>query len=51
MVKVGYSVEVFDKDSNRVVWEIVDDHVVEEGVEREDLGLRGFDFNLFDYER
>ena len=31
----------------KVIWEVVDDHVVEEGVEHEELGLRGFDFNLF----
>ena len=40
--KGGHSVEVSDKDGKRVIWEVVDDHVVEEGVEHEDLGLRGF---------
>ena len=31
--------------------EVVDYHVVEEGVEHEELGLRVFDFNLFDEDR
>ena len=51
MVKGGYSVEVADKDGKKVIWEVVDDHVVGEGVEHEELDLRGFDFNLFDEER
>ena len=51
MVKGGYSVEVYDKDGNKVIWEVVDNHVVEEGVEHEELCLRGFDFNLFYEER
>ena len=29
---------------------VVDDHLFEEGVEHEELGLRCFDFNLFDEE-
>ena len=32
MVKVGHSVEVYDKDEKRVIWEVVDDHLVEEGL-------------------
>ena len=51
MVKGGYSVEVYYKDGKRVIWKVVDDHVVEEGVEHEELGLQGFDFNVFDEER
>ena len=42
LVKDGFFVEVSYKDSKRVIWEVDDDHVVEEGVEHEDLGLRGF---------
>ena len=42
MVKCGYSVEVSDKGGNKLIWEVADDHVVEEGVEHEDLALRGF---------
>ena len=51
LVKGGYLVEVADKDGKKVIWEVVDDHVVEQGVEHEEIGLRGFDFNLFDEER
>ena len=51
MVKVGYSVEVSDKDGKKLIWEVVDDHLFEEGVGHEELGLRGFDFKLFDEER
>ena len=51
LVKGGYLVEVADKDDNKVIWWVVKDHVVEEGVEHEELGLRGFYFDLFDEER
>ena len=47
----GYSVEVSDKDRRKAIWDVVDDHVVGQGVEHEELGLRGFDYNLFDEER
>ena len=42
MVKGVYSVEVSEKDENKVIWEVVDDHMVEEGVGHEEIGLRGF---------
>ena len=32
----------------KVLWEVVDDHVVEEPTDHEEIGLWGFDFNLFD---
>ena len=51
LVKGDYLVEVDLKENNKVIWEVVDDHVVEEGVEHEELGLRGFGFNLFNQER
>ena len=35
----------------KVIWEVGNNHVVEEGVEHEELGLRGFDFYLFHEER
>ena len=41
MVKGGYSVDVYDKDGNKVIWEAFNDHVVKEGIEHEELGLRG----------
>ena len=48
MVKGGYFVEVSHKNRKKVIWEVVDDYVVEERVKHEELGLQGFDFNLFD---
>ena len=50
MVKGGYSVEVSDKYGKKVILEIVDYHVVEKGLQHEELGQQGFDFNLFDEE-
>ena len=44
-------VEVADKYRKKVIWEVVNDHVVEEGFEHEEIGLQGFGFNLFDQER
>ena len=35
----GYSVEVSGSDGKKVLWEVVDDHVVEEGKEHDDIGL------------
>ena len=51
MLNVGYSVEYSDKESNGIIWEVVNDHVVEEGVEYEELGIQGFDLVLFNEER
>ena len=48
LVKGGYSVEVFSHDKKRVIWEVVADHVVEEPSDHEEIGLRGFDFNVFE---
>ena len=48
LVKGKYSVEVVGHDKNKVLWEVVGDHVVEEPCDHEDIGLRGFDFNIFD---
>ena len=44
LAKCGYSVEVSDKYGKKFIWEVVDDHVVEEGVGNEELGLQGFYF-------
>ena len=41
LVKGGYLVEVSHNDGKKVIWEVIDDHVVEEGVKHEDLGLQG----------
>ena len=51
MVKGGYLVDIYEKDRGELIWEVVNDHVVEEGFEHEELGVRGFEFNLFDEER
>ena len=40
-------VEVTDKDIKKLILEVVNDHVVEEGFQHEELGIRGFDSNLF----
>ena len=42
LVNGGYLIEVSDKDEKKVRWEAVNDHVVKEGVEHEELGLRVF---------
>ena len=39
MVKGVYLVEVCGKDGKEVIWEVVNEHVVEEGVEHKELGL------------
>ena len=41
LVKCGHSVEVFGHDKNKVLWEVVDDHIVEEPTDHEEIGLRG----------
>ena len=48
LVKGKYSVEVVGHDKKKVLWEVVGDHVVEEPCDHEDIGLREFDFNIFD---
>ena len=39
--------EVVVHDKNKVLWEVVNDHMVEEPTDHEDIGLRGFGFNVF----
>ena len=48
MVKGGYLVEVVYHDNKKVLWEVVHDHMLEEPSDHEEIGLRGFDFNVFD---
>ena len=50
LVKCGYLVEVYDKDGKKLIQEFLGELLVEEGVEHEELGLRGFDLNLFNEE-
>ena len=35
-------------DGKKVLLELVGDHVVEEPTDHDEIGLQGFDFNLFD---
>ena len=39
--------EFFGHDKKKVLWEVVDDHVAEEPNYHEEIGLRGFGFNVF----
>ena len=48
IVKGKCLVEVVGHDKKKLLWGVVDDHVVEEPSDHEDIGLRGFDFNIFD---
>ena len=48
LVKGKYLVEVVGNDKKKLIWEVVGDHVVEEPSDHEEIGLRGFDFNIFD---
>ena len=47
-MKGKYLVELVGHDKNKALWEVVDDHVAEEPSDHKDIGLRGFDFNIFD---
>ena len=40
--------EVVGHGKKRVIWGVVDDHVLEEPTDHEEIGLQGFDFNVFD---
>ena len=39
--------EVVVHDKKKVLWDVVDDHVLEEPTDHEEIGLQGFDFNFF----
>ena len=40
--------DVFGHGKKKVLWEVVDNHVVEDPADNEEIGLQGFYFNLFD---
>ena len=40
--------EVVSHDKKKVIWEVVDNHVVEEPTDHEEIGIQGFDFNVSD---
>ena len=46
-MKDGYSVYFFGCGGNKVLWEVVDHHVVEKVNYHDEIGLRGFDYNFF----
>ena len=48
LVKGGYLVEVVGHDKKKVLWKVFDSHVVENPTDHEEIGLRGFDFNVFE---
>ena len=39
--------DVFSHYGKRFLWEVVDDHVVEEATDHDEIGIWGFDFNCF----
>ena len=52
LIKGDYLVEVVGYDGKKVLWEVVENHAVEEGNDHEEIGLRGVGFYLFDkYEK
>ena len=50
-MEIDYSVGVLGYDGNKVLWKVVDNHAVEETKENDEIGLWGFDFNLFDKDK
>ena len=48
LIKGGYSMEVPTQDGKKVIWEVVDDHVVEDPNDNYQIRLQGFGFNLFE---
>ena len=47
LVEGGYSVDVFGHYRKNDLWGVVNYHVIEEATDNDDIGLRGFNFNLF----
>ena len=43
-----YLVEVVGHDKKKLLWEVVDDHIIEDPSDHKDIGLQGFDLNMFD---
>ena len=46
LIQVGYSVEVSGYDGNKIVWELKEDHVVNDTNENTDIGIKGFALNF-----
>ena len=47
LIKGGYSVKVFRNDGKKVLWRVVDYHVIEEATDNDNIGLQGFNVNCF----
>ena len=47
LVKGNYSMEIVGHNKKKLLWEVVDDRVVEDPSDHKVIGLRGFDFNIF----
>ena len=47
LIKGEYYAEVIGYDGKRVLWEVVDHHIIEDPKEKDDIGLWGLDMNLF----
>ena len=50
LIKGGFS-EVSGFEGKKVIWEVVNDRVVEEVKYHDEIGLQGLDFNLFDEDK
>ena len=48
IIKDGYSVGVSCSNGEKVLWKVVDNHVVEEVKEPDEVVQWGFGFNFFD---
>ena len=51
MLNGWYSIEVDDKETKKVIWEVVNNQVFEEGVEHEEIAIQDSDCILFDENR
>ena len=48
LIKVGNYVEVVSFDRKKVLWEVVENHVLKEVKDHDEIWLQGFGFNYFD---
>ena len=48
MIKGGYYMEVLGSDGKKLVWKVIDGHVVNDPNNNGEIGLQGFGFYLFD---
>ena len=42
LIQGGYLVEIVGSDGKKVLWEVVDNHVIEEETDHDEIGVRGF---------